>query len=96
MKKEFNLKVELNSSTHFYEVKTDLDKITPNASTIIANCINSRKRSYHRNDDIKILTEITNAIDDGLLKLHLTGIFHQSEICFGVNCITLLKGGLSI
>lgn len=40
--------------------------------------------------------EITNAIDNGLLKLHLTGIFHQSEVSFGVNCITLLKGGLSI
>lgn len=94
MTKSFDFKAELNASTHFYEVTTSLDSIYPNASVILANCINSRERSYHRSTDLR--TEITNAIDDGLLRLHLIGIFHQSEVSFGVNCITLLKGGLSI
>ena len=91
---EFFFKVELKRDTLLYHVTSDLDNLYPNASVVIANCINSRKRSYCRRANRR--KEITNAIDDGLSKLHLTGIFHQSEVCFGVNCITLLKGGLSI
>ena len=96
MTNPFFFKAELNRKTLLYNVTTDLDKLYPNASVVIANCINSKERSHHRNDDLQELTEITCAIDDGLWELYLTGIFHQSEVCFGVNCITLLKGGLSI
>ena len=94
MKKELFIKAELNRDTLLYNVTTGLDDLYPNASVVIKNCINSRERSYHNITNQR--TEITNAIDDGLRKLHRIGIFQQSEICYGDNCITLLNGGLSI
>lgn len=92
MNRNYFFKTELNRDTLFYNVTTDLDNLYPNASVVLANSINSRERK--RNADL--IVEITNAINDGLLKLHLIGIFHQSEIGFGDNCITLMKGVLSV
>lgn len=94
MKKEFYLKVELNSSTHFYEVKTDLDKINPNASTIIANCINCRERSYNPNSDK--LKEIEVAISNGLYKLRINGTFHRGRYEPEDGIIKKLIGGIGI
>lgn len=94
MRKEFLIEVKLNSSTHFYEVKTDLDKLNPNASTIVANCINCRERSYNPNSDK--LKEIEVAIYNGLYKLGINGIFHCCPCGQEDGIIKRLIGGIGI
>lgn len=94
MTKEYLIEVKLNSSTHFYEVKTDLDKLNPNASTIIANCINCRERSYNPNSDK--FREIAVAIYNGLYKLEINGIFHCCPDGPEDGIIKRLIGGIGI
>ena len=94
MTKEFSIEVELNSSTHFYEVKTDLDKLNLNASTIIANCINCRERSYNPNSNK--IKEIEVAINNGLYKLGINGVFHRGRYEPKDGIIKTLIGGVAL
>lgn len=94
MTRHFDFKTELNASTHFYEVTTSLDSVYPNASIVLANCINSRERSFCQNSNQ--LKEIEVAIYVGLHKLGICGMFHQGPDIEedGNGIITLLKGSV--
>ena len=94
MTKEFSIEVELNSLTHFYEVKTELDQLDQNASTIIANCVNCRERSYNPHSDK--FREIEVAINNGLYKLGINGVFHRGRYEREDGIIKKLIGGISI
>lgn len=94
MTKSFDFKAELNASTHFYEVTTSLDSIYPNASVILANCINSRERSYNPNSNK--IKEIEVAINNGLYKLGINGVFHRGRYEPKDGIIKTLIGGVAL
>lgn len=94
MTNQFFFKVDLNRDTLFYNVTTDLDTIYPNASVVIANCINCRERSYNPNSDK--LKEIEVAINNGLYKIGINGTFHRGRYEPEDGIIKKLIGGIGI
>lgn len=94
MKKNYSLKVELNSSTHFYDVDSDLNQLHPEVNTVLANCINCRERSYNPNSDN--LEEIEVAIYVGLCKLGIDGLFHRGPYDTIGGIVKRMIGGIGI